>query len=38
MEKEQKKEQIENLWKTLGNQNIFNTKSKALDDKFWSNK
>lgn len=36
MYKEDKKQkEMDYLWAMLGNQNIKNTKSNALDDKYW---
>lgn len=39
MYKEDKnKSSLDALWEMYGNHNIENTKTKALDDKYWENK
>lgn len=36
MYKNNKQAEIDALWDMYGNQNIKNTKTKALDEKYWS--
>lgn len=37
MYKNNKQAEMDELWSMYGNQNIKNTKSKALDAKYWEN-